>query len=123
MKAKIIKIDFTIDNLKTICEITFCDPYHSNVQRCVTGVALCNTDDTFDEVKGKRIAEGRAKEEMFKTLSNCAHNLMINKVSEFNILKGMFMLSKDVVSLCREIDINNYRAKREKKHLYKLIYG
>lgn len=123
MKARIIKIIFSTDNLKTSCEITFCDPYTSNVTRVVTGEANCSPDDTYDEVKGQRIAEGRAKREMFKMLSNSAHNLMINKVSEFNILKGVFMLSKDVVSLCREIDINNYRAEREKKHLYKLIYG
>ena len=122
MKARIFKIDFTIDNLKTICEITFRDPYDHNVIQSVTGEANCRPDDIYDEVKGQRIAEGRAKEEMFKALSNSAHNLMISKVSEFDTLKGTFMLTKDVISLCRDIDINNYRAKREKKHLYKLIY-
>lgn len=122
MKARIIKINFTIDNLKTICEITFCDPYCNYMTRIVTGEANCCPDDTYDEIKGKRIAEGRAKEEMFRTLSNSAHNLMISKVSEFDILKGTFMLTKDVMSLCRDIDINNYRVKRENKHLHKLIY-
>lgn len=123
MKAIIVKINFTIDNLKTICEINFCDPYANNVIRIVTGEANCSPDDTYDEIKGKRIAEGRAKEEMFRTLSNSAHNLMINKVSEFDILRGTFMLTKDVISLCRDIDINNQRVRREKHHLYKLIYG
>ena len=122
MKARIIKIVFTTDNLKTSCEITFCDPYASNVTLTVTGEAYCRPDDTYDEVKGQRIAEGRAKEEMFKTLSNSAYNFMLTKVAGVDPVKGVFMLSKDVVSLCRDIDINNYRAKREEHHLYKLIY-
>lgn len=123
MKARIIRINFTIDNLKTTCEINFCDPYDSNVTRTVTGVALCSPDDTYDEIKGQRIAEGRAKREMFKMLSNSAHNLMLSKVTRVDVLRGVFMLSKDIMSLCRDIDINNYRARREEHHLYKLIYG
>ena len=123
MKAKIISITFIRIGQKTTCTIVFNDPYCHNMKCIVTGEASCSPDDTYDEVKGQRIAEGRAKEEMFKTLSNSAYNFMLNKVAGINILTGVFMLSKDVVSLCREIDINNYRAKREKKHLYKLIYG
>ncbi len=123
MKARITGIYFGTNDLKTICQINFCDPYDNNVIQSVTGEANCDPNDTYDLVKGQRIAEGRAKEEMFKTLSNSAHNLMLTKVAEVDILRGVFMLSKDVMSLCRDIDINNYRAKREKKHLYKLIYG
>lgn len=122
MKARIISINFNILNLCTICEIVFLDPYCDYMTRVVKGETICCPDDTYDEIKGRRIAEGRAKKEMFKTLSNSAHNLMISKVSEFDTLKGTFMLTKDVMSLCRDIDINNYRAKRENKHLHKLIY-
>lgn len=36
----------------------------------VVGVAKCNPEDTFDEVKGKRIAEARAKAKAFKLAKN-----------------------------------------------------
>lgn len=36
----------------------------------VTAKAKCNSDDTFDEVVGKRIAESRAKAKAFKIAKN-----------------------------------------------------
>lgn len=36
----------------------------------VTAKARCNSDDTFDETTGKKIAESRAKSKAFKTAKN-----------------------------------------------------
>lgn len=36
----------------------------------VTAVARCNSEDTFDETIGKRIAESKAKAKAFKTAKN-----------------------------------------------------
>ena len=36
----------------------------------VTAKARCNSDDTFDEATGKKIAESRAKAKAFKTAKN-----------------------------------------------------
>ena len=36
----------------------------------VTAKARCNSDDTFDEATGKKIAESRAKSKAFKTAKN-----------------------------------------------------
>ena len=36
----------------------------------VTAKARCNSDDTFDEATGKKIAESRAKAKTFKTAKN-----------------------------------------------------
>lgn len=36
----------------------------------VTAIARCNSEDTFDEATGKKIAESRAKAKAFKTATN-----------------------------------------------------
>lgn len=36
----------------------------------VTAIARCNSEDTFDEATGKKIAESRAKAKAFKTAKN-----------------------------------------------------
>ena len=89
MKAKIISIIFALSSTKrkTICIITFNDPYWNNVKRVVKGVAKCNPYDTFDETLGRRIAEGRAKRAMFQKLYISARNLRF-KIENEQYIQG-----------------------------------
>lgn len=54
------------NNPKTKCIIRWVNPITRNIQRSV-GVSRCNPTDKFDLVKGQRIAESRAKINMWKT--------------------------------------------------------
>ena len=101
MKARIILIQFKIRKNYTKCIITFNDPYCTNVKRIVTGVAKCNPNDTFDEILGQRIAEGRAKRAMFQRLDESAYRAA-------NYLEI-------------ESDIQARRARRETKHIQELL--
>lgn len=51
---------------KTKCIIHWINPITGNIQRSV-GIARCNPNDKPDIVKGQRIAESRAKINMWKT--------------------------------------------------------
>lgn len=53
-------------NSKTKCIIRWINPITGNIQRSV-GVSRCNSIDKFNEIKGQRIAESRAKINMWKT--------------------------------------------------------
>ena len=101
MKARIILIQFKIRKNYTKCIITFNDPYCNNIKRIVTGVAKCNPNDTFDEILGQRIAEGRAKRAMFQRLDESAYRAA-------NYLEI-------------ESDIQARRARRETKHIQELL--
>lgn len=101
MKARIILIQFKIRKNYTKCIITFNDPYCNNIKRIVTGVAKCNPDDTFDEILGQRIAEGRAKRAMFQRLDESAYRAA-------NYLEI-------------ESDIQARRVRRETKHIQELL--
>lgn len=48
----------------TKCTIRWINPLTGNFQRSV-GISKCNPEDKFDEILGKRIAEGRAKINMW----------------------------------------------------------
>lgn len=51
---------------KTKCIIHWINPITGNIQRSV-GIAKCSPDDKVDIIKGQRIAESRAKINMWKT--------------------------------------------------------
>ena len=55
-----------VNSPKTTCIIRWVNPITGNIQRSV-GVAKWNTNDKSDFVKGQRIAESRAKINMWKT--------------------------------------------------------
>ena len=102
MKARIVNINFIVKDKIIKCIITFWDPYWNNVTRIVKGVAKCNPNDTFDAIKGSRIAEGRAKKAMFDKLHYSAQQLSY-KISE-------------------ELGNRRYQSRREVEHLNKLIH-
>lgn len=54
----------------TVCIIHWINPVNGNIQ-VATGVAKLKDGETFDRVKGGRIAESRAKINMWKTYCNC----------------------------------------------------
>lgn len=60
---------------KTKCIIHWINPITGNIQRSV-GVAKCSPDDKNDIIKGQRIAESRAKINMWKTF-NLAFNVIV----------------------------------------------
>lgn len=57
------------NNPKTICIIRWINPITGNNQRSV-GVSKCSPNDKFDITKGRRIAESRAKINMWKTCNS-----------------------------------------------------
>lgn len=59
-KVKIDSIKYTNKDKKVTCIVKWYNPVTSCIQK-VKGVAKCNPDDTFNLVKGQRIAESRAK--------------------------------------------------------------
>lgn len=48
----------------TVCKIKWINPANGNIQ-CTYGNAMCNPNDTFNEVIGQHIAESRAKINMY----------------------------------------------------------
>lgn len=73
----------------------------------IKGIATCSTTDTFDETKGRRIAESRAKYKMFRGLAR-GHNERINLIMP--ILKS----HKDQANFCMAL------AERELQRIEKL---
>lgn len=55
----------------------------------VTAKARCNSDDTFDEATGKKIAESRAKAKAFKTAKNVWGCIAVGLFNKATAAKGM----------------------------------
>lgn len=70
MTIPIIGISYKVKNSKknnirtTVCKIRWINPTNGNIQ-CSYGNAMCNPNDTFNEVIGQHIAESRAKINMY----------------------------------------------------------
>lgn len=54
------------NNSKTVCIIRWINPITENIQRSI-GISKCNPNDKPDIIKGQRIAESRAKINMWET--------------------------------------------------------
>lgn len=63
-KIRVLSIKYTSKYKKVTCTIQWLNKVTNCVQKS-KGVAKCNPDDTFDLVKGQRIAESRAKSNMW----------------------------------------------------------
>lgn len=68
MKTKIrfVETEYYVNSSKCtiVCKIhAIINGFHYTA----IGVAKCSPEDTFDEIKGKRIAESRAKSKVYKT--------------------------------------------------------
>lgn len=76
-----IKIDSILyteyEDFKIKCIIRWINPLTGNIQRSV-GVSRCNVDDTYNVIKGKRIAESRAKINMWKTFNKSLEETIKN---------------------------------------------
>lgn len=71
LHINIISIDYIqIDKHKTKCIIRWKNPITGNIQRSV-GISRCNPTDKFNSVLGDRIAESRAKINMWETYNGC----------------------------------------------------
>lgn len=55
----------------------------------VTAKARCNSDDTFDEATGKKIAESRAKAKAFKTAKNVWGCIFTGLMTQANMAGAM----------------------------------
>lgn len=55
----------------------------------VTAIARCNSEDTFDEATGKKIAESKAKVKAFKIATNVWNCIAEGFEKEFNIAETM----------------------------------
>lgn len=103
--STIYKVDTT--NKVIVCIIEFSIAGHPF--KCV-GKARCNKEDVFDEVKGRRIAESRAKTKVYKkaamVYNTYAKALMddFNRYSRLDTICSMLALkeNKHVEFLCGE---------------------
>lgn len=76
LHIKIDSIIYTTDNKsKTKCIIRWINPITGNIQRSV-GVAKCSPNDKNDIIKGQRIAESRAKINMWKTFNKSLEEII-----------------------------------------------
>lgn len=75
----------------------------------VRGISRCHKDDKFDEVKGRRLAESRAKQKMFKFAKKTAEDFYKEIVGPAHELVTNFIKSN---TLCYESEV---------KHALKLL--
>lgn len=89
-------VDYTRKSIK--CIIHWRNPANNNIQKSI-GIARCNPNDTWNEILGKRIAESRAKlniwytyNENIRIIANnliAKHTLLIeNELDHLDILLG-----------------------------------
>lgn len=69
------------DNV-TKCTVRWYNPINNNTQ-VSTGIARCNPMDEPNDTIGMRIAEGRAKMNMFRTYRLCANKAIGNINTKF----------------------------------------
>lgn len=75
----------------------------------VTAKARCNSDDTFDEATGKKIAESRAKAKAFKTAKNVWDCIAKGFVENAKIAEVM---TKNCAAV-EEIEVNHVKKLSE----------
>lgn len=76
---------------KTKCIIRWINPITGNIQRSV-GVSKCNPNDKCDIIKGQRIAESRAKINMWMK-----YNLSIHKILRLSVKRhAKFIFHEDI---------------------------
>lgn len=66
MTVPIIGVSYKVKKQTTICRIKWTNPATGNIQ-VTCGIATCNPDDKFDEQIGQRLAESRAKYNLYQT--------------------------------------------------------
>ena len=69
----------------------------------VTAIARCNSEDTFDEATGKKIAESRAKAKAFKTATN-VWNCIAKGLKEQANMAGTMARNCELV---REVEVKH----------------
>lgn len=75
----------------------------------VTAKARCNSDDTFDEATGKKIAESRAKAKAFKTAKNVWDCIARGFVEKAKMAEAM---TKNCAAV-EEIEVNHVKKLSE----------
>lgn len=75
----------------------------------VTAIARCNSEDTFDEATGKKIAESRAKAKAFKTAKNVWGCIFTGLRNQTDIAGAMAKHCEAV----EEIEINHVKKLSE----------
>lgn len=88
---------------KTKCIIRWINPITENIQRSV-GVSICNPNDEFNIIKGRRIAESRAKINMWRTYNRNIY--MILRFSVKRHVKFMIHEEKHLRNLINDVKTN-----------------
>lgn len=74
----------------------------------VVGISKCHPDDTFDVIKGKRIAQSRAKLEMYRkatvTWDSIYRNLLINVADIRNRRYNCMVSAKEEKAHIKDLD-------------------
>lgn len=84
-KIEVIKTSYYVNSCKktVVCLIEFMvkDKIALRSRYMVKGKAKCSEEDKFDEIKGRRIAESRAKAKMYQKVS-CIYKQVEKELSE-----------------------------------------
>jgi hypothetical protein len=76
---------YTVTNIKPLIKCHFTEDSYIRPYMTIKAKAKCHKDDIFDEVRGKRIAESRAKLKAFNVLKRIYSGLernLINHISK-----------------------------------------
>ena len=120
-KYKIETIDFAKQYSIISCNIFY---YINNSKYIATGVARCNSEDIFNEIKGKRIAESRAKIKMFSKILDFINNELGKETFlVYTFEERKYYFTKVIPQMSFEY-LKYYKClKKEKRHLKKLIFN
>lgn len=77
LNAKIINRTFVLNERKTKCIIKWIDPNYNNVCKSV-GVSICSKEDKYSEIKGKHIAEARARIDMYHRIIKYSNDYYVD---------------------------------------------
>lgn len=99
-------IEYIVNTKKKVVVCIIKADILSILYKCV-GIAKCSEEDTFDEIKGKRIAESRAKTRIYKEAE---------KLYRGNI-KQIIKINTECIN---RIEFCRYLYEKEKEHIHKL---
>lgn len=109
--TRIVKMSFMFNSINLYSSDAIPNKYHFDYideEKNFTAIAKLSPNDTWDEVIGRRIAESKCKQKIYKFYSRVYSDVFKRFYQELKQLDDV-------------IDTTNYAYKRETEHLKELI--